>query len=293
MTRALLISLLISLSACTPHLRIQSTRPSAVNLGARPNLSIIDVNGNRRDLQESVVAALLRQRRGSALIIKDKRALGLKVTLNGQTPTFSGPEYLLKEGEHLLSVSIVDVEVQTETRTETQKDAKGNPQEVEYTALVADVAITATIADADTAPLAEKEYSSKIAARDSAQGPSKLELKERALSDAVSQLLADVTPVTVTAFVALDDEDKALEPYLDLATSGQLEQAIEGLKDHLERHPSGAAAWYNLAVLYDALGRYDEALDAYDAALERGNKDLYVKGRAGCVLRQRGVNELR
>ena len=48
----------------------------------------------------------------------------------------------------------------------------------------------------------------------------------------------------------------------------------------------------NLAVITDAMGKYDEALAIYDQAMTIGKKDFYSEGRAACAKRKADAEAL-
>jgi tetratricopeptide (TPR) repeat protein len=264
-----------------------------VNLGTEPTLSIIDVSGNRRNLQDSIVEDLVSAGHSSTLVVEDKRDLGLKVTLNASKPTFSGPEYTLGENEYLLNVLITDVNVDTETKSKETKDSKGKVSTTSYKEWTTEVAFVATIANAETAVLPEKEYTATLVVKETKDSPSKSELKEQALTQAVAQLMRDITPVNVVDRVELDDEDSAQDAYIDLAVEGRVAEAIEGLSNYLKSNDKKASGHYNLAVMHDSLGQYDQAIKSYDRALELANKELYVKSRGACLARKKNTEQLK
>ena len=108
---------------------------------------------------------------------------------------------------------------------------------------------------------------------------------ELAAARAVQRFLADVTPRERTVRVRLDDDDPGQAKILETAEGGAIAQAAGDARRYLQAHPSNASAAYNLAVLLDAMGRYQEALDTYDRALSLGGKDYYLHARADCARR--------
>lgn len=103
-----------------------------------------------------------------------------------------------------------------------------------------------------------------------------------ATENAAAALLDALTPRRVTRRLRLDDRDGGQDRMLRAALEGRIARAHEDLRRYGERHPQNAAAAYNLAVLTEALGRYDEALRCYDRALALDDKPLYRRARQAC-----------
>lgn len=104
-----------------------------------------------------------------------------------------------------------------------------------------------------------------------------------AIDDAAAALLEAITPRRVTRRLQLDDSDGSQDPMLRAATEGRIARAHEDLRRYLERHPDNAAAAYNLALLTEALGRYEDAIQYYDRALALDDEPLYRRARQACT----------
>ncbi len=104
-----------------------------------------------------------------------------------------------------------------------------------------------------------------------------------ALRNEFAALLADITPVELRREVPLSTHDSALEPFVELAVRGQVALARELLRNYAENHPSSAAAWYDLAVLTEALGQARDALTLYDHAIQLEARPLFFEMRAQCA----------
>jgi tetratricopeptide (TPR) repeat protein len=104
-----------------------------------------------------------------------------------------------------------------------------------------------------------------------------------AIENAAAAMLEAITPRRVTRRLQLDDSDGSQDPILKAATEGRIARAHEDLRRYLERHPENAAAAYNLALLTEALGRYEDAIQYYDRALELDDEPLYRRARRACA----------
>ena len=129
------------------------------------------------------------------------------------------------------------------------------------------------------APLAEKEFIGKSDADDED------EAMKRSLRSAVAQLLAEITPTTVEKAIRMDGDDEAQKPIIELARTGAVTRAVTDGRAVVEKNPSSGPGVFNLAVMLDASGAYEEALRYYDQALKLGTKDYYAEGRTACAKR--------
>lgn len=106
---------------------------------------------------------------------------------------------------------------------------------------------------------------------------------EAAAKDAVNKLLRSITPALVTQKIDLDTSDSSQGAAINLAEEGDLKGAEAELQRYLDdKSVDNASVRFNLAVIKDALGQYEEALELYDEALERDAKPEYRKARDGC-----------
>lgn len=115
---------------------------------------------------------------------------------------------------------------------------------------------------------------------------------EAAVKKAVENFLQDITPRTVTRRIRLDYSDENQEPILEAARNGQVKQAATQMEDYVQEHPNSSSAYYNLAVLTDALGQYEQAIEYYNEALSLGGKDYYTEVKASCMERLQEQQEM-
>ena len=60
-----------------------------------------------------------------------------------------------------------------------------------------------------------------------------------------------------------------------LASLGQYEEALKAYDKAIELKPDFSVAWNNKAFSFSSLGRYEEALNAYDKAIELKPRECY------------------
>ncbi len=73
--------------------------------------------------------------------------------------------------------------------------------------------------------------------------------------------------------------------------SGQAERAVPPMRRALKLDPALPSGHYNLARIFQALNRYDEARQSYQRALTQQPNDAEIRNNLGTVLRALGRNE--
>lgn len=278
-------------TACTSSLPIKTLEPGPVNLGATKQLSIVSGEG-RRSARETVYNKVIEQARSRGYFTVDDRSEeGIEVKIAGRTATMEGGEQGLADDTVGLRIDVLEWDASQNVRTSTKTDSKGNERTVETRMTEGEVVLAVTAFDKEGKTfIAEKEYVGKASSSD--KSVSEDTVIDRAAEDAVRRMLADITPKQVTRKVRLDDDEEAMEPFIETAQAGNIAQAITDLKAYREKNPNSSAAAYNLAVLTDATGDYDAALALYDKAMSLGNKDFYSKARAACASRKAAAEAL-
>jgi len=78
---------------------------------------------------------------------------------------------------------------------------------------------------------------------------------------------------------------------IPLIGEGRYEEALQVVDKALERNPDDANAWYLMGMALGRLGRYEEALQAYDKVLELNPDDEHAWGAKGIALIELGRSE--
>lgn len=282
LTLTISCALLVLSSACAPTLKVNVLQPAKVNLGAATRLTVVQTEG-RRSAREQVVQELLQQARSSGYFqVTDRTEEGITVKVAGQTVQVSGGSGTAQAPDEIgLRIDVLDWSANRETRTEDIKNKNGKVtgqrEVVTYAGKVL-LGVTA-FTPQGKAHLAEKEYEAKL------EGDDENGAIRAAAKLAVGQLLADITPRYVPRFLRLDGDDKAQEPMIKVAEKGNVAKAVEDMRSYVASNPQNAAALYNLAVLLDATGQYQEALDFYNKAINLAGKDYYVEMKGDCAKR--------
>jgi tetratricopeptide repeat protein len=290
--QSLALTLALSLTpACTTTLAIRSMQPGAVPIGATKHLVLIDGEG-RRSAREFVGQTLLKQcRTGGFFSVEDRSEEGLKVNVAGRQASIEGGALTLAPGQAGLRIDVLEWNAARDEEEVTHTDPLGKPYVQVVPVMRGNALLAITLFDASgRAFLAEAEYEGWASTEPNAPREESI---EAAAQQAITSFLYDVTPLSIVTRVRLDDEDSGQEAILQTASSGATAQAAHDLELYFQQSPNNASAAYNLAVLKEAMGEFQAALELYDRALALGGKDYYSRARAGCARRLAAAEELR
>jgi tetratricopeptide (TPR) repeat protein len=265
--------------------------PGAVSIGAARELVLVAGEG-RRSAREFIGEALVRGARGQGYFtVTDRSAEGLSVRVAGQRASVEGGTLALTPEQAGLRIDVLEWNAQRDVEAIRRLDPAGKESVEEVPVMRGNALLAITLFDpSGRAILAETEYEGWASVAPDAPRDQAI---EQAACAALASFLQDVTPRSVVQRVRLDDEDEGQEAILATAASGATAQAARDLEAYLAERPNNAAAAYNLAVLREAMGDFQPALELYDRALALGSKDYYVRARAGCARRLAATESLR
>jgi tetratricopeptide (TPR) repeat protein len=278
-------------SGCATTVAIRSMQPGVVPVGPARELVLLGGEG-RRSAREFVGQALVQQARVQGYFtVADESASGLSVRVAGRQVAIEGGKFQLGAEQAGLWIDVLEWNAQRDEDEVTRTDAAGKSY-VERVPVMRGNALLAVTLFGPTgqAFLAESEYEGW--ASTSCDAPRE-EAIEAAARNALGNFLREVTPTQVVSKVRLDDEDPGQETILETASNGATAQAARDLEAYLAQYPDNASAAYNLAVLREAMGEFQVALELYDRALQLGGKDYYSRARAGCAQRLSAAESLR
>jgi hypothetical protein len=272
-----------TLAGCASSLKVKVLQPAAVNFGAAKKISIVQSEG-RRSAREVVINEVVSQSRGAGYFtVQDRTEEGITVKIAGRSVDVTGGKMAQVPDEIYVRLDVIDWNANKDTKTETKTDSKGAKYETTETVLKGKVVLGITASNAQNKALvAEKEY---VATFDGDKNDSEEKVLAAAARMAISKFLNDVTPSYVERKIRLDDDDEAQKQYIEVAKGGNIPKALEDLRAYVASNPNNTAGLYNLAVLLDATGQYEEALDAYTKAIAGSTKDYYVEMKTDCAKR--------
>ncbi|WP_434382787.1 tetratricopeptide repeat protein [Melittangium boletus] len=278
-------------TSCTPQLTIHVLKPAPVNLGASRLLTVVQTEG-RPGARDFLLQELSHQARAQGHFqVADRTHEGRVVKVAGDSVRLlaPGPAPLGAPGEVGLRLDVHEWSAARKTERPKPRGSKGGTDErpVSFYEGRALVTLTAFTASGDTL-LAEQEYTA------SGRGMDANEALDNAGREVVRHILAHITPHYETRSLRMDDEDRAQQPILQAARTGDMPGAVTQMEAYVRAHPDNAPALYNLGVLLDATGRYPEALERYTQAISLSTKGYYVDMKNACTRQladQRALSE--
>ncbi len=275
----------------SPHARIPFTEPAPMSFGGASELSIVQVEGRRRDreeFREDFVRELRRQARDDGYwTVNDKTHLDATISSSGVASVQPGErEVLLRLDVHMYETQRRDYEYQvrerdadgnTHTRTEMRPGHEGRCV----------FSVYSVHGDGYSVMTGTEYETSERVRRDDPQ-----RAQQRALRLAVREFLDEITPRIRITRVRLDDQHDDMGDVINLARSREYAQAANMLEAMREQYPERPDVLYNLAVMYDAMGDYERAGRLYDEAIRLSGRDFYVRTRNDFESRRRAAEEM-
>ena len=284
---AMLALLAVGGTGCTTYMNIRTLRPAAYNL--HPIRQIVLVQGAGRDKTLQVAANEFMGQASSRghFGVEDARGQSLRIRTSRNTGAELVPTPDPNRGAAYIQINIVDWSAlpamvsRNVTVTLEDGSAVTRAQLAPVLRGTARIGVTLLAPDGKTLIL-RQEFTGVSEVDVTIPPPPAAAIAGR---NAVAQLLSAITPRSVTSSVKLDRKDKGTLPFIELSRAGNIQGAADGLEQYVREHPNSAAAFYNLAVMLDALGQYDVALRHYDKAITLGGRRWYRDGRLSCARR--------
>lgn len=270
------------------NVTINSVEPAKIHIGESPDAGIVGVSGGRRNLQDVLVEELINQSRSKGFFtIKNRLGEGIRFDVQDDQPILTGKEIELGENEILISGLIVETDMyneEKEVKKRVKKEGKNVTVKVNVTFTIGEAVVAFSVISMDRIYMMEREFDGKYEVEKS-KAPSRNEMYELAVKNSVSKFLKDVTPSNIRAQVKIDKSDKGQESIIGVIKKGNIEEARKMLAEYVVNFPNSAPGYYNLAVLTDATGHYEEALLHYNKAISLGGENYYVQSKSECMKR--------
>lgn len=276
--------LLVASSGCrTTFMNIRTLQPAAHSLHPVQELVLIKGKGHRSQ-QQVVASELIGQ--SSYFRIQDARGQGVRISGQGQdaqivpapAPDQAAAYVQINIEEWSAGVAVVARDVRIALQGGAPVPSGQIGPKVRG---VARLAVRVLGPDGKTV-LLRREFAGASEMPVTIPPPPAAQVAARA---AIAQFLDLVTPTFAHSSVKLDRKDKDTLPFVELARADNIEGAADGLEQYVRQHPRSSAGHYNLAVMLDALGEYEAALNHYDKAIVLGGESWYRRGRISCAQR--------
>jgi tetratricopeptide (TPR) repeat protein len=242
---------LLLLGACVPTLQVARPTPAVVDLGPRAHvLSLVRVDGPA-DSPEVVVHTL----KGRAA---RQGWFQIEAWKPGEPPDASGRRAYVS----------LDVGQWSFVSPRTQRGGSEPQARVRLLTRVARTPEGPWSEPYETGGLVEGTESASDVSR-----ASESQLLLEATLRAVDDLLRALAPRPRVEEVELDVDNPLLQPGATAASRGDLEEARASFESVHSRHPELAAAAYDLGLVLEALGRWEEAEPLYAEAVSKKPDD--------------------
>lgn len=276
---ALALPLALPLASCaTAGVDIVSLRPAAIDPRGGDRLVLVDGEGRRTGRAE--VADLMREEvRGSFYSFDDRGDDGVKLVLVGKTATVEGQTKAPRTDEIYVRIDVLVWEAAPVVLRSENEDGVV----VEEPGIHGRADLQITVADASGVVLMrEKEYRGLADIVDDGRAFPDRVIAEAARG-ALRGFLAEITPSPLRERVLFDAGDPGQQKALDRAAKEPLKTTERSLRRYLKKNENNAIAMFNIGVVLDAQGRFEEALKSYDSALAIVVRDGWREARAACA----------
>lgn len=267
--------LFVVTQACAPAMQVTRLAPAYYNLGATKRVAVLEVNGEGRAVAQ-VIAALQQH------ILNDGYYSLVVATNRGAAFTVSTPGGMIEIGEvrRLVDADVyVNANVTRYDYLETESDEKNGDKEVHRYQPESHVRINFQVVKNDGRVIVFRDYDGNVSGTkyDAGKKPSRTRsaLLESAVQCAVNSFTYDITPRRVTERIVFDDDDDSLKPGIKMAENGDLGGAERAFSALLSSNPNNAGAIYNMGVLLETRGEFEQAGQAYNQAITLLGKGLY------------------
>ncbi len=280
--------------SCTSYISIKSLKPAKYHLGSQPEIAVVKADGDRRNTQDIVIEQLIAQSgKTPYLNVTSRAGEGIYFNIEDGLPVSKGKTVEMGESKRFIEFRIIDSdvdrlnEVRTRTKKVKDKDGKSKTVKENYNAQVmkSDVVIAFTIIGSGKVYMRDKEYEGTARQDAKGSGPDKEAMTELAVKNCIEKLMKDITPVLVTYNVRMDESDDGQAPMIEDAKAGRIAIARKQFLEYAETHPDLPSVWYNTAVMTDAEGDYEKAIEYYNKAIVLGGEDYYHKALSSCMQR--------
>jgi len=243
---------------------------------------LVDGEGRRKGREE--VADLMREEaRGGFYSFDDRGDDGVKMVLVGKQGRIEGSQKAPRSNELYVRIDVLVWEAAPMVmKTETEEGVV-----VEEPGIHGRADPQMSVIEADgTVLMSERPYLGVADVVDDGRSLPDRVIEEAART-AIRGFLTEIAPVQVADNVRFDEGDPGEQAILKRSMKEPLKSVERDLRRYLKKNEGNAIAKHNLAVVLDAEGKFEAALDAYDAALKIVTRPGWREHREACAERLR------
>ena len=263
-------------SACAtsaPSLSVVVLEPAMLDPRGADRLVLVDGDG-AADAKATVAKHLVQALRGGFFKPEDRGPVTFVVV--GDSATVAGVD--VEAGTLWLRADVLAWNAAPAVVTVDGREVPGLRGRVSLSCTIADatgavlIAAQNVVGVADHALVVDDEAARRAVIDDAA-------------ANAAHELAVLISPTSTTHVLTFDDSDAA-QAGIIADPKASLADTEERLRLFLANHKSNASAHFNLAVVLDAQGRYEEALLEQDRALDIDVRDTFFDARSATIRRR-------
>lgn len=272
----------VSVGCATPGVNIVTLRPGSIEPKGADRIVLVDGEGRRKGREE--VADLMREEaRGGFYSFDDRGDDGVKMVLVGKEGKIEGNTKGARSNELYVRIDVLVWEASPAIiKSETQDGTI-----VEEPGIHGRADLQMSVIEADgTVLMTERPYLGIADVVDDGRSLPERVI-EQAARTAIRGFLNEISPVRMTETVRYDDGDPGQEKILKRSLKDPLNMVERDFRRYIKKNDGNAIAIYNLAVVLDAEGKFEAALEKYDEAMKIVVRPQWRETREACAQRLR------
>lgn len=257
--------------ACAPSMSITRLAPAYFNLGNTKRVAVLQVNGDGYAVAQLV--SRLQER-----IINDGYYQLVVATDRGATFVVNAQGGMIEIGQ-VRAVIEADVYVNANVTRYVYEVLPIEENKVKRYEPHARVTVNFQVVKNDGRVIVFRDYTGHNTGTKYDEGKTPTrdrdQMLDSAIREAVGSFVYDITPRKVVETIVFDDSDERFKPGIKLAEAGDLAGAERSWVGLVTQDPTLAGAIYNIGVLLETRGDFEQAAAHYNQAIELFGKPLY------------------
>lgn len=269
---------------------IEVLKPAPLNIGLYPKVSVIETQGALRSMEENFAFELIKMGRSRGYDFKSKMNNGIEINKKYGRPNIVNIDENTPENEYFCSIEIINrkdepfikpmkIQDKIKEKIPAVRDKNGKIIEnekfvdkviervvdVEY--IDNEVILIMTLANKNEFIIEQKEFGSNMAWERNLAPPTRDLRYEFNYREIVKNFLRLISYKYESTLTYMDNSDENQQYIIDQVKRISPKYGIDEFNRFIAKNPQSASAYYNLAVLYDVMGDYKNALFNYDKAI--------------------------